>query len=144
MPLEQPTWNERTSKNMHETRIWMFVRGKVTFEVMSDFLRSRSFHFGWKPRKKKGNGEKRSESKKGKVDSLAKLLRADQANRDGGAFNFRGEIYDAVGENWTRTQESIIYDDVIDAPLDNNPQRTLCSLSITAAKCIRFGADRKA
>lgn len=77
----------------------MFVRGKVTFEVMSDFLRSRSFHFGWKPRKKKGNGEKRSESKKGKVDSLAKLLRADQANRDGGAFNFRGEIYDAVGEN---------------------------------------------
>lgn len=77
----------------------MFVRGKVTFEVMSDFLRRRSFHFGWKPRKKKGNGKKRSESKKGKVDSLAKLLRADQANRDGGAFNFRGEIYDAVGEN---------------------------------------------
>lgn len=76
----------------------MFGRGKVTFEVMSDFLRRRSFHFGWKPRKKR-NGEKRSESKKGKVDSLAKLLRADQANRDGGAFNFRGEIYDAVGEN---------------------------------------------
>lgn len=30
----------------------MFDRGKVTFEVMSDFLRRRSFHFGWKPRKK--------------------------------------------------------------------------------------------
>lgn len=44
----------------------MFVRGKVTFEVMSDFLRSRSFHFGWKPRKKKETVKKDQNRKKEK------------------------------------------------------------------------------
>lgn len=72
---------------------------KSDFRSDVGFFKEEKFPLWVETEKKKGNGEKRSESKKGKVDSLAKLLRADQANRDGGAFNFRGEIYDAVGEN---------------------------------------------
>lgn len=73
---------------------------KSDFRSDVGFFKEQKFPLWVETEKKKKETMKKDQNRKKEKSTLwPKLLRADQANRDGGAFNFRGEIYDAVGEN---------------------------------------------